>query len=71
MRRAELGDVAEVNGRLARVLAINEGNREVIFEFVGTEPCPFCGKPDRLYINEGCLNWKEWVKPVQTIGARD
>lgn len=68
MRRAELGDVAEVRGRLARVLYMNEGNRAITFEFVGSEPCLTCGKPDRITINEGCLNWKHDVKPVSTCG---
>lgn len=66
--KATLGDVAEVQGRLARVVTINEGNRDIGFEFVGGEPCPTCGRPDRISINEGCANWKAWVRSVSTTG---
>lgn len=69
MSRAELGDVAEVNGRLARVITINEGHREIGFEFVGSVPCSACGRPDRFEVNEGTPLWSESVKPVTTCGA--
>ena len=67
--RAALGDIAEVQGRIAKVVSINEGQRDVTFEYVGGQPCPTCGRPDRISINEGCLNWHEWVKPVPTCGS--
>ncbi len=64
----ELGDVAEVNGRLARVIAIND-RRCITFEFVGGTPCPTCGRDDRVSINEGCLIWQNDVRPVSTISS--
>jgi hypothetical protein len=68
--KADLGDVAVVSGRLATVLCINEGNRAITFEFVGGDPCPTCGRPDRTTINEGCLNWQKDVRPVSTCGGK-
>ena len=69
-RRTDLGDVAEVRGRLARVVAINE-QRCITFEFIGGEPCPTCGREDKVSINEGCRNWATDVRPVQTIPHRE
>lgn len=68
MSRAWLEDVAMVDGRLARVIAVNEGNREITFEFIGSEPCPTCGRPDQVSINEGTPNWSSQVRQVSTCG---
>lgn len=67
--KADLGDVAMVGGRLAMVLSINEGNRAVTFEFVGSSPCPMCGKPDRVTINERTPNWAHDVRAPGTCGS--
>jgi hypothetical protein len=66
-RMAGLGDVALVQGRLGRVISINT-ERAVTFEFPDGKPCPTCGRADRITINEGCGNWKDWVRPVTTCG---
>jgi hypothetical protein len=66
VRRTELGDVAEVRGRLARVVSINE-QRCITFAFIDGEPCPTCGREDRVAINEGCPNWRSDVQAPQTV----
>lgn len=71
MSRTELGDVAEVQGRLARVISINQGQRDITFEFVGGQACPTCGRPDQISINEGCVWWRMWVKAVNTTGTEE
>lgn len=68
MTRARLGDVAEVKGRLARVVAIND-QRCITFEFVGGTPCPTCGRADKVSINEGCALWRDDVRPVHTVSG--
>jgi hypothetical protein len=52
------------------VVAINEGHRNITFEFIGTgqKPCSKCGRRDDISINEGCLNWEKDVEPVSTCG---
>jgi hypothetical protein len=63
-----LGDVAEIDGRIARVITINEGQRDITFEFVGSQPCPTCGKPDRVSINYGTPLWDQRVFAVKPTG---
>lgn len=67
-QRAELGDVALVDGRIAQVRSINEGNRAITFEIVGQERCPHCGHDGSVTINEGVPLWEQRVKPVTTCG---
>lgn len=69
MSRADLGDLALVDDRVARVVAINEG-REIIFELLeGVEACPTCGHRERPKINEGCLLWEQRVKKLCFEGS--
>lgn len=66
--RAELGDVALVDGRPAEVITINSGNREIGFQFIGAPDCPTCGRPDRVHINEGTPLWNDRVRGLTTCG---
>lgn len=67
MARTQLGDVVRIDGRLAECLVVSP--ETVTFEFVGSSPCPTCGKPDRATFAESSLNWQNQVEAVQTSQA--
>lgn len=70
---AELGDYALVNGRVMKVVSIND-QRSITFDPVDEKEddfCLYCGQETgRRTINEGCQIWQQEVKPVPTIGGR-
>ena len=52
------------------------GNSVVFLKYIkeeDKEKCPHCGKPidSEISIVEGCRNWNESVKSVDTLPARE
>lgn len=71
MKTAKLGDYFLWMGKIAQVVAINEGHKAIIFSTNETCTCPHCGKEfeDEAQINiiESSPLFQENAQPISTI----
>lgn len=65
--------IFKYNGKLVRVVGINEGQRSILLEYLdknNNPECPHCGKPIEDYqfdVIEGCLNFQGGAEPIETL----
>ena len=73
LKEVEGGEIILYNNLLAEIVGYKpSGSKSIIIEPLtdeGKDKCPHCSKPipTRFHVIEGCLNWKEDVKPVKTL----
>lgn len=67
---ARLEDYFLWNGKLVKVVGINEGHRSILFQELEPCKCPHCGGPlenEQYHVIEGSPLFQENAKPISTI----
>ena len=73
MKEVTGGEIIYYKEKLAEIIGYSpRGEKCVIIQPLtdeGKDKCPHCAKPlpTQHHVNEGCLNWQNDVKPVNTL----
>lgn len=67
MVTANIWDIFEYNGKLMKVMWINEWYKSIWFIPIIEDKYPHCWREESHEVIEQSLNFQEWAKPIKTI----